>query len=98
MTKDSNKSLATLEARVRQLRFLCDTLAKDNNDLMDKVRRMEDDISVLTNDRDNYRNKYLNLKTVRGLTSTDGTDTTEMKNRFKKLVREIDKCIASLNE
>ena len=78
--------------------FLCDTLAKDNNDLMDKVRRMEDDISVLTNDRDNYRNKYLNLKTVRGLTSTDGTDTTEMKNRFKKLVREIDKCIASLNE
>ena len=65
---------------------------------MDKVRRMEDDISVLTNDRDNYRNKYLNLKTVRGLTSTDGTDTTEMKNRFKKLVREIDKCIASLNE
>ncbi len=98
MTKDSNKSLATLEARVRQLMFLCDTLAKDNNDLMDKVRRMEDDISVLTNDRDNYRNKYLNLKTVRGLTSTDGTDTTEMKNRFKKLVREIDKCIASLNE
>ena len=42
-------------------------------------------------------NNYTNLKTATTI-SLNGSDVKETKLRLSKLVREVDKCIALLNE
>lgn len=97
MAEDPKKLLSNLEARVQQLMFLCNTLEEKNQDLLDKLDEKEARLMKLIQEKDELHTKYINLKMANSL-SGESSDLKETKARFNKLVREVDKCIALLNE
>ena len=97
MADDPKKLLEILSARVRQLMFLCVNHEEEIAELKKKLEAKETMIQDLTKERDEIYTKYRNLKTARAF-AQNSSDTKEEKSRLNKLVREIDKCIALLNQ
>lgn len=97
MTEDQNKLLKEFEARVRQLIFLCDDLKIENRELKEKLESQSISVNALSEENKALKEKYDNLKMAR-IISVRQDDFTGAKSRLSKLVREVDKCIALLNE
>lgn len=97
MADEPKKLLNNLEARVRQLMFLCSTLEEQKQDLLVKLDEKEAQLMKALQEKEELNTKYQNLRTAQTL-SGETQDMRETKARFNKLVREIDKCIALLNE
>jgi len=97
MTEEQLKLIANFEARVRQLIFLCDDLKLENKELKLKIAGQEESIELLKEENKKLTNKYDNLKMAR-IISVKRDDFRGAKNKLSKLVREVDKCIALLNE
>ncbi len=86
-----------MKRRLRHLIYLHDELKRENAELKklleneklknEKVQAQYDELEV----------SYTNLKTATAI-SLNGSDVKETKLRLSKLVREVDKCIALLNE
>jgi hypothetical protein len=89
--------LNSFETQLRHLIYLHDKLKRENAELKklleneklknEKVQAQYDELEV----------SYTNLKTATAI-SLNGSDVKETKLRLSKLVREVDKCIALLNE
>lgn len=87
----------TFETQLRHLIYLHDELKRENAELKKLL-----DIEKLKNEKvqaqyDELEVSYTNLKTATAI-SLNGSDVKETKLRLSKLVREVDKCIALLNE
>ena len=97
MTEEEKKLLNSFETQLRHLMYLHDELKRENAELKklldneklknEKVQAQYDELEV----------SYTNLKTATAI-SLNGSDVKETKLRVSKLVREVDKCIALLNE
>ena len=97
MTEEEKKLLNSFETQLRHLIYLPDELKRENAELKklleneklknEKVQAQYDELEV----------SYTNLKTATAI-SLNGSDVKETKLRLSKLVREVDKCIALLNE
>ena len=92
MTEEEKKLLSTFETQLRHLMYLHDELKRENAGLRkllenEKLQAQYDELEV----------SYTNLKTATAI-SLNGSDVKETKLRLSKLVREVDKCIALLNE
>ena len=97
MTEEEKKLLNSFETQLRHLIYLHDELKRENAELKklleneklknEKVQAQYDELEV----------SYTNLKTATAI-SINGSDVKETKLRLSKLVREVDKCIALLNE
>ena len=97
MTEEEKKLLSTVETQLRHLMYLHDELKRENAGLRklleneklknEKVQAQYDELEV----------NYTDLKTATAI-SLNGSDVKETKLRLSKLVREVDKCIALLNE
>ena len=97
MTEEEKKLLNSFETQLRHLIYLHDELKLENAELKklleneklknEKVQAQYDELEV----------SYTNLKTATAI-SLNGSDVKETKLRLSKLVREVDKCIALLNE
>ena len=97
MTEEEQKLLTSFETQLRHLIYLHDELKRENAELKklleneklknEKVQAQYDELEV----------SYTNLKTATAI-SLNGSDVKETKLRLSKLVREVDKCIALLNE
>ena len=97
MTEEEKKLLNSFETQLRHLIYLDDELKRENAELKklleneklknEKVQAQYDELEV----------SYTNLKTATAI-SLNGSDVKETKLRLSKLVREVDKCIALLNE
>ena len=97
MTEEEKKLLNSFETQLRHLISLHDELKRENAELKklleneklknEKVQAQYDELEV----------SYTNLKTATAI-SLNGSDVKETKLRLSKLVREVDKCIALLNE
>ena len=97
MTDEQQKLLTNFETRVRQLMLLCDSLRRDKAELekaLDvkeiKLKEAKDNIHDLTI-------RYDNLKLAKMISYGD-TDVKGAQQRLSRLVREVDKCIALINE
>ena len=97
MTDDQAKMVANFEARVRQLMFLCDSLKQENADLKSLLVGQKALNESLTEENEQLKNKYDNLKMAK-IISVRQNDFSTAKKRLSNLVREVDKCIALLNE
>ena len=97
MADDPKKLLNTLAARIRHLIYQCTTLETKNKELNQVLAQKDAKIQELEQVISQLNTRYMNLKTARSVAGDD-PDVKETKNRFNKLVREIDKCIALLNE
>jgi hypothetical protein len=97
MTEDQNKILGVFEARVRQLMFLCDDLKEEIHGLKLQQKDLDESYKTLLEENKILKNKYDNLKMAK-IISVKQDDFKAAKNRLSKLVREVDKCIALMNE
>ena len=97
MTDEEKKRLSTFEARLRHLIYLHDELKRENAELKQLLKVKEEECEQVHADYETLQTDYDNLKTAMTI-SLDGSDVKETKLRLSKLVREVDKCIALLNE
>lgn len=97
MTEEDKKLLHTFEGKLRQLLFLYEELRKENLSLRKEIDAKNTEIDELKSSLKELETKYINLKNARILSINDN-DLRDTKQRLAKLVREVDKCIALLNE
>lgn len=97
MTEEEKKLLSTFEARLRHLIYLHDELKRENNGLKQLLEELKEENAKILEKCEGLKNDYTNLKTATAI-SLNGSDVKETKLRLSKLVREVDKCIALLNE
>ena len=96
MTEDHKRLLAVFEVRVRDLMALCDQQKRRIDELTaalslnEELRQAKDMIEGLNA-------KCYNMLTAR-IVSTNEEEMKNARMRLSKLVREVDKCIALLNE
>jgi len=97
MTEEEKKLLSTFEARLRHLIYLHDELKRENNGLKELLEKQKEENAKILEEVERLNTNYTNLKTATTI-SLNGNDVKETKLRLSKLVREVDKCIALLNE
>lgn len=97
MADNPKRVLDTLRAHVQELMRRCNVLKREKEELEKRIEEQESTIATLQRDLDEMSIKYQDLLTARGLVLGE-SDIKAARNRFGKLVREIDKCISLLNE
>lgn len=97
MTEEDRKLLNTFEGKFRHLLFLYDELKKKNASLKAELSEKESEIQTLKNSLKESEERYTNLKMAR-MISVNDNEIRDTKQRLARLVREVDKCIALLNE
>lgn len=97
MTEEDKKLLSTFEARLRHFMYLHDELKQENATLKQLLAEKEEELKRVEDSRKELEAAYTNLKMARTISLHDG-DISDTKQRLSRLVREVDKCIALLNE
>lgn len=97
MTEGEKKLLNTFEARVRHFIYLHEELRRENHDLKQQLEAKEQQIAKITETCKSLQKDYTNLKIAK-IISAEDSDMKKTKLRLSNIVREIDKCIALLNE
>lgn len=97
MTEEDKKLLNTFEGKLRHFMFLYEELKQENVSLRELLSEKEEELLQAKNSRKELEEKYTNLKMARILSINDN-ELRDTKQRLARLVREVDKCIALLNE
>ena len=97
MTEEEKKLLNSFETQLRHLIYLHDELKRENAELKKLLENEKLKNEKVQAQYDELEGSYTNLKTATAI-SLNGSDVKETKLRLSKLVREVDKCIALLNE
>ncbi len=97
MTEEQQKILTGFETRVRQLMLFCDSLKREKTELENALEIKEEALRKSEELIRDLNSKYDNLK-VATMISFGKTDIKGAKQKLSGLVREIDKCIALINE
>lgn len=97
MTEEDKKLLGTFEAKLRHFMYLHDELRHENARLKQLLAEKNEEVKRIENSRKELEVMYANLKMARTISIHD-QDISDTKQRLSRLVREIDKCIALLNE
>lgn len=97
MTDEERTLLSTFETQLDHLIFLHDELRQKNAKLMQELEAKDNECRKIQADFRELEQRYTDLKTATTI-SLNGSDVKETKSRLSKLVREVDKCIALLNE
>lgn len=97
MTEDDKRLLNSFEGKFRHILFLYDELKKENAELNEALSQKENRIQELEDSVNELEVRYRNLKMAR-MISVNDSEIRDTKQRIAKLVREVDKCIALLNE
>ena len=97
MTEEEKKLLNSFETQLRHLIYLHDELKRENAELKKLLENEKQKNEKVQAQYDELEVSYTNLKTATAI-SLNGSDVKETKLRLSKLVREVDKCIALLNE
>lgn len=97
MTENDKKLLNTFEEKLRHFISLYQEVKEENTSLRRLLSEKEAEITRIENSRKELEVQYTNLKMDRIL-SIDDNDIKDTKQRLTRLVREVNKCIALLNE
>ena len=85
------------EKRLRKLISEYKFLIEQNKNLQQELERKQTDLMLAHQEILELRKNYDHLKTVRNL-GTSEAERSESKQKINKMVREIDKCLALLDE
>ncbi len=104
MADDSKVVIETLQSHFVQLKAQISYLGGECNRLQDLVNQLQTQVATrdakideLTNELAQSEVRYKNLQ-ISQKTELNKQQLQENKERFARLVREIDKCISLLNE
>ena len=93
----NEKILATFETRIRQMILRFQELKKENQELYAMIEKNEKGIKDLQAKLEQQQSDYQSLKMAKMIEITDG-DLGGAKDRFSKLIRDVNKCIAILSD
>lgn len=96
MEKETNL-LAVFEDRMYELIRLCDEKKRHIEELEKSLKEKDEIIWQNRQTMEALQTKYTNLHTARRLAENE-TEFQNARKRVNKLVREVDTCIALLNE
>ena len=97
MTEEQIKIIRNFEVRVRQTLFLCDKLKEENANLLSQLAVQKNTNELLNEENSQLKSKYGNQQVAKVI-SVSRNDFKATKIRLSNLVREVNKCIALLNE
>ncbi len=97
MTEEDKKRLNTFEGKLNHLIFLYKELKDENASLRQLVSEKDAEIERIENSRKELEAQYTSLKMAR-IISVQDNEIRDTKQRLARLVREVEKCIALLNE
>ena len=95
MTTEEEKTLKTLETRIRQLILKFQQMKEEVEELQEEVVVKDRQLLELKRQNQLLEANYANLKMAKMLEIGD-TDLSSAKQRLSRLVRDVDKCIALL--
>jgi predicted nucleic acid-binding Zn-ribbon protein len=97
MTEEDKKLISSFEGELKHLIYLHDKLKDENANLKLLLLQKDEEIRQLEMSRKQLEVQYADLKTARTISLYD-KDIKDAKQRLTSLVREVDRCIALLNE
>ena len=97
MTEDNKRLLDVFVVRVRDLMNLCDKQKQKINELENLLEKKEEELQQAMKMIGDLNTQCDNMLTATVVSSNEG-EAKSAKMRLSKLVREVDKCIALLNE
>ena len=97
MTGAQNELLKRLETEVLLLTNLYQKIKKERDELNVKLENVEKNLSETQEIAKYWEKGHRNLKFAK-IVSVDEQEAKEMRDGLSKLEREIEKCIALLNE
>ncbi len=97
MTEDQIRLLAVFEDRVRKLMAQCDQQKKRIEELSGTLESKDEELQLAMKMIKELNTKCDSMLTAR-VVSVNEQEVKSAKMRLSKLVREVDKCIALLNE
>ena len=97
MTNRYEELIHAFETRLRKLISEYKSLQEQNSLLKDELERKQTDLMHAHQEVLELRKNYDHLQTARSLGRSE-TEKDESKQRIAKMVREIDKCLALLDE
>ena len=97
MTEHDRILLDGFKVKIKQLIALYEQVRAEKQQLSIRVEELENEIDSLSREKEMLTRKYDNLNLAKSFLVSDG-ESQEVKNRINKIVREIDKCIAMLNQ
>jgi len=97
MTEEDKKLLSTFEFKLWQLMESHRDLKAENARLQQLLGEKDDKIQQLQDSYEELKASYTNLKQAR-IISINDSEVKDTKLRLSRLVREVDKCIALLNQ
>ena len=97
MTEEDKKVISTFEGKLRHFMFLYEELKQENAGLKQLLLKKDEEIKRLNHNLKESEAQYTDLKMARTISLYD-QDIKQTKQRLSSLVREVDKCIALLNE
>ena len=97
MAGEQGKLLTSLETEVRHLVRLYTKIKDERDGLAAELEKIEKELSNAQNAAQDWEAKYQDLKLAK-IISISEQEAKKTQNRLSKLEREIEKCIALLNE
>lgn len=97
MTDEEKRLLSAFETRLRHLLYLHEEQQRKLDELQGRLAETETRLEELQNAHNELQQRYNDLKSAMTISLND-SDVKETKLRLSQLVREVDKCIALLNE
>ena len=97
MADAQSKLLTNLETEVRHLVSLYQKIKKERDELAAELEKVEQELSDTQDIAQGWEAKYHNLKLAK-IVSISEQEAQKTQSRLSKLEREIEKCIALLNE
>ncbi len=97
MAVPQNELLVSLESKVRHLMFLYEEQRKEKETVDKNLEKCEAELDRVKMSEKMWRDKYQRLLIAKTI-STSEEDSKKTLTRLSKLEREIEKCIALLNE
>ena len=97
MADAQSELLTNLETEARHLMSLYQKIKKERDELAIELEEVEKKLSDTQNIVQDWETKYQDLKLAK-IVSISEQEAKKTQNRLSKLEREIEKCIALLNE
>ncbi len=97
MTNKYDELINAFEVKLRKLISEYELIREQNEQLKAALERKQEDLMQAHQQILEVRNNYDRLRVARNLGTTE-EERVESKRRINRIVREIDKCLALLNE
>lgn len=97
MSDDGQLLVKELKDRVKLLFSEINRVIYKNTQLTEEIAGLKQRVDVLEGDLEVVTKKYENLKLAKAMESGYG-DNRVVRQKISRIVREIDKCVALLNE